>query len=214
MYDKLISVGVILCVGALVLMLAARVSGNLGLCLLGVLLFGMMALVISLADNLRRKENEKNPITTVEATVVGHRMETYHGRYSTSQSFYITFKPEDGSDALEFKVSEAEYQDFGVGDKGPLRYRTWEYLSFCAKDMSEVEPLSRLPKEYDPDVKEAAENSGWDQAEKSLDTATEKAGEFWKKVKDCCGEMRKAKSVQRDEAAEKDTGILTHELDE
>lgn len=213
-YKLLSTIGMVLLVIGFLLALASSVTDDFTIFAWSLFLWFAGFGVIYLADRVRRKENQKNPITTVEATVVGHRMETHHTRYSHSQTFYMTFKPDDGGDKLEFEVPEADYQDFDAGDKGPLRYRTWEYLSFCAKDMSEVEPISPLPEEYDPDMKEVAEESGWDQAEKLLDLATEKTKALWQNAKERCGEWRMDRSVQRDEAAEKEDVILTHELDE
>lgn len=211
MYDRLGYLSGILCVAALVLMLVARVSGNLGLCLWGILLFGTMMLVISLADYLRRKENEKNPITTVEAAVVGHRMETYQGRYSTSHSFYVSFMPAAGGDVLEFKVSEAEYRDFCVGEKGKLRYRTWEYLSFKQKDLSAIEPLPPLPDEYEvlPDTVKAED--GWERAERLLDALIDKGKAFLETAQ---AKLKAIKTPPKKEEVPDDDGILTHELDD
>lgn len=213
-YKHLSTIGTVLFVIGLLLALASSVTDDLGVFMLALLLWLAGFGVIYLADRVRRKENQKNPITTVEATVVGHRMETHHTRYSHSKTFYMTFKPEDGGDKLEFEVPESDYQDFSAGDKGPLRYRTWEYLSFCAKDMSDVEPLAPLPDEYDPVTNEVSDESGWNRAEKLLDLVAEKAMALWQKAKERCSEVLKSKAVQSDEAGEKDGGILTHEIDE
>lgn len=201
-------------IGGLVLAMAGRMSGNLAVAAVAFLLIFASFGVIHFADQARRKENQKNPITEVEATVVGHRMETHHTRYSHSQTYYMTFRPENGSENIEFEVPEADYQDYSAGDKGPLRYRTWEYLSFCAKDMSSVEPIVPLPEEYEPSSQESSAEDGWYKVEKLLDVLTEKVAMAWQKVKQCFCEQVKAKPEQDERVAEADNGILTHELDE
>lgn len=176
----------VLLVAALILGVAARVANRPELFVFAVVLLATAWLSTCLLDHLRRKQNEKNPITTVTASVAGHRMETHRSRYTTSHTFYLTFKPEDGGEALEFEVPEKDYQDFGSGDKGPLRYRTWEYISFCARDLSEVTPLAPIPEEYDSVPADPDEAS----AEPSSALAAEQA------------------------TPDEDNGILTHELDE
>lgn len=211
MHKKLSMIGIILFAAAIILMVVARGSDNVGLSLLALLMPGLIVLWAKLTERVRRKENEKNPITTVEATVVGHRMETHHTRYSTSHTFYVTFQPADGSENLEFEVPEEDYQDFGTGDKGPLRYRTWEYLSFNLPDRSDVKPLAPLPKEYEPAPDEITVEEDWAGAQAKWAAFQDKVKALWQKL---TTRPKAAPEAAQQPVEEEDDGVLTHELDE
>lgn len=211
MYKKLKTVEEILCFAIAVLILSGYAAKSALAIGVGViLLFGVMCIDI-LAKEVRRAENKKNPITTVEATVVGHRMETHHSRYSTSHTFYVTFQPADGSENLEFEVPEEDYQDFGTGDKGPLRYRTWEYLSFNLPDRSDVKPLAPLPEEYEPTPDEITVEVDWEGAQAKWLVLWDKAQALWQKL---TTRPTTASEAAQQPAEEEDDGVLTHELDE
>ncbi|MBQ8555694.1 MAG: DUF2500 family protein [Clostridia bacterium] len=214
MYEKLGKVCGALIFVDLILLFVARFSGDTWALVLLILLGIATGLLILLLDFIRRKENEKNPITTVTASVVGHRKETYRGRYSSSDTYFVSFKPEDGSPVLEFEVEETEYEDFKPGDTASLRYRTWEFLSFGAKDMSGIEPLSPLPDEDvpSPDTEDdiALDWSGVETRVKAL----------WARVQAAYDQVkarfaaRKAAMPKESPASQGDDGVLTHELDE
>lgn len=204
------SVGSTMLVIGLVLVMVCRFTGSLGGAALAFLLIFASFGVIYLADRVRRQENEKAPISEVNAAVVGHRKETYRNRYSNSAIFYIIFKPDDGSEKLEFKVPEWDYHHFDTGHQGPLRYRAGEYLSFCAKDMSAVKPISPLPDEYDTEAKEPESDTGSKQSEKRLYMLKGKADSVIQKLKSTFSKPDKKPR----EAVEKRKDILTHELDE
>ena len=78
--------------------------------------------------------NRKNPDTQVMAEVVDRRKDTrMTGRGVHAQrveDYYVTFRPLDGGDAVEFAMSEAEYRAYRLGDRGPVTFRTWEFISF------------------------------------------------------------------------------------
>lgn len=211
MYKKLKTVEEILCFVIAVLILGGYAAKSAMAVGVGVIFLFCVLCIGILSKEVRRVENQKNPITTVEATVVGHRMETHHSRYSTSHTFYVTFQPADGSENLEFEVPEEDYQDFGTGDKGPLRYRTWEYLSFNLPDRSNVKPLAPLPEEYEPAPDEITVEVDWEGAQAKWAAFQDKAQALWQKL------MTKTKTTSeapQQPAEEDDDGVLTHELDE
>lgn len=125
-------------------------SDDLMLYLIGICIVGVMLILSWVKDRQRRKMNAQKPPVTVEATVVNHRIiqEKAGSRYITR--YYITFRPTDGSSRLEFEVSQLDFEDFDVGETGPLRYRGREFLSFGVKDKSSIKPLAPLPEEYEP----------------------------------------------------------------
>lgn len=89
-----------------------------------------VALIVSLWQWWRRHVNAKNPITCITAEVVDKRMTTSRSRRGyDSHTYYVTFRPDDGED-VEFQVGEADYRAYRWKDRGPLSYRTWEFISF------------------------------------------------------------------------------------
>lgn len=172
-------------------------SDDLMLYLIGIFIVGVMLILSWVKDRQRCKLNAQKPPVTVEATVASHRIiqEKAGSRHITR--YYITFRPADGSPNLEFEISQLNYEDFDVGETGPLRYRGWEFLSFGVKDKSGFKPMAPLAEEYE--------------AQAEPKTALQRAGDrlhsLWERLR--------TKPVQQDGAARKnDDGILTHELDE
>lgn len=209
MEKKLTTAVEILVFAAVILLLGARFAGNLPAFLGGSLLIGLALFLGWLADRVRRKENQKNPITTVDATVVSHRVETHRSRSMTTYRYYVTFRPEDGSPNVEFEVSEIDFDDFDIGEKGPLRYRTWEFLSFNLPDRSDMKPLAPLPEEYEPAPDEITVEVDWRGMKARLAALKEKLVCLWKRVK--AHDKEKLEAVSD---VEKVDGILNHELDE
>lgn len=187
----------LLTAAAIVLMLISSATEGLaglwgGLCVLLAVLCGF------LEDRMKRQDNQKKPITNVEATVVSHhQVRERVGRNSSVIRSYITFKTADGQ-VVEFNVSEIDYEDFDIGETDLLRYRGWQFLSFGVKDKSHIKPIAPLPEEYEPAP----------EPQSALAKAGEKAAALWTK-------LTSRTAQQSDEAAPpKDDGILTHELDE
>jgi len=83
--------------------------------------------------------NNNSPRLTVEATVVGKRMEvshhhhhhgTNHMHHTTSSTYYyVTFEVESG-DRMEFGVNGSEYGMLIEGDVGMLSFQGTRYLGF------------------------------------------------------------------------------------
>ena len=147
---------------------------------------------------MRRQDNQKKPITSVEATVVSHhKVRERVGRRNSVIRYFMTFKTADGQ-VMEFNVSEIDYDDFDIGETDLLRYRGWEFLSFGVKDKSHIKPIAPLPEEYEP-------------APEQKSTAVkvkESIIALWNKLTS----RSEAKSEAVDQ--EEKPGILTHELDE
>lgn len=209
MYEKF-QKGVTLLFAAALALLLIGFAGNMAAAMAVGMLLALAAFGIALlGDEVRRAANRKNPITTVKATVVEHRMETYHSRYSAHHQFFITFQIADG-DPLEFEVPEQDYQDFGKGDTGPLRYRTWEYISFN-RPVDEEHPDP--PEGYVPGPEEVLVEVDWTKTIAWLNLVKEKALSWWNKVKEKA--VRPApQAKQPEEANAEKSGILTHEIDE
>lgn len=78
--------------------------------------------------------NAKNPETRILAEVSDRRMVSYQSgrgfRRHDVREYYVTFRPMDGGDAIELDVGESEYRAYRIGDRGPLTYRTWEFIGF------------------------------------------------------------------------------------
>lgn len=90
-----------------------------------------VALIVSLWRCWRIRSNTKKPVTCVFAEVVEKRMTTSTIRRGfDSHTYYVTFRPENGGEDVEFQVGEAEYRAYRWKDRGPLSYRTWEFISF------------------------------------------------------------------------------------
>lgn len=170
--------------------MTAYVSNSLPSALFGALMIGIALLCGFFEDRV----NQRKPIITVEAKVVSHhKLRVRVGRNQSVMRYYITFKTEDGQ-VVEFKVSEIDYDDFDLGETGPLRYRGWEFLSFGVKDKSHIKPLAPLPEEYDRIEEE--------------DSLRDKAAAFLSGLTE-----RTCKESQED-ATDMTDGVLTHELDE
>lgn len=209
MEKKLTTAVEILIFAAVILLLGARIGGSLLALLGGSLAIGLALFLGWVAECARRKENQKNPITTVEATVVSHRVETHRSRSMTTYNYYVTFRPEDGSPNVEFEVSEIDFDDFDIGETGPLRYRTWEFLSFNIPDRSDMKPIAPLPEEYEPAPDEITVEVDWEGTKARMNALKEKLVGLWARVK-----AQDPEELEEDSAVEKDDGILTHELDE
>lgn len=183
---------------AAVLLCYAGYHGNNPLLYLpGACIVGLMLVFHRLNDRWRYKENTQTPITTVEAKITGHRFEQERAGKQRIIRYYITFRPTDGSRSLEFQVSQLDFEDFDVGETGPLRYRGWEFLSFGVTDKSGFTPMAPLAEEYEakPEPK-----SGWQRQ-------AERMRSMWKRLR--------TKPAQPEAiASDNDDGILTHELDE
>lgn len=205
MYEKFKKGVTLLFVLACVLSLIGfigRVPVALGV---GILLLFVAFGVALLGDEVRRAANRKNPITTAEATVVGHRMETYHSRYSASHQFFMTFQIGDG-EPQEFEVPEQDYQDFGKGDTGPLRYRTWEYISFNRPaDEENQDP----PEGYVSSADEVPLEVDWSETIAQLNALKEKALTWWNNLKARRTKHKESPTEEKEETS----GVLTHEID-
>ncbi len=87
--------------------------------------------------------NNASPRLTVEAAVVGKRIDVTHHQHAnagdqtgahgyhttSSTSYYVTFQVESG-DRMEFSVSGAEYGMLIEGDRGRLSFQGTRYLGF------------------------------------------------------------------------------------
>ena len=88
-------------------------------------------------------KNNAPPRLTVEAAVVGKRIDVTHHQHAnagdqtgahgyhttSSTSYYVTFQVESG-DRMEFSVSGAEYGMLIEGDRGRLSFQGTRYLGF------------------------------------------------------------------------------------
>ena len=88
-------------------------------------------------------KNNASPRLTVEAAVVGKRIDVTHHQHAnagdqtgahgyhttSSTSYYVTFQVESG-DRMEFSVSGAEYGMLIEGDRGRLTFQGTRYLGF------------------------------------------------------------------------------------
>lgn len=182
--------------GGFVLIGMAEQSGNPVHVLAGGGCIGYVVLLSLLNDRLRRQENEKKPITEVEATVVGHYTRRERVGRTTQIRWYITFRPADGSPNVEFEVSELDFEDYDVGETGPLRYRGWEFLSFGVKDKSDFKPMAPLPEEYEPKP----------EPESAVQRTARKLYVLWTSFI--------SPKEKQGNVSETDDGILTHEIDE
>lgn len=209
MEKKLTTSVEILIFAAMILLFGAKIGNSLLALLGGLLAIGLALFLGWLADRVRRRANQKNPITTVEATVVSHRVETHRTRSMTTYSYYVTFRPADGSPNVEFEVSEIDFDDYDIGETGPLRYRTWEFLSFNIPDRSGMKPIAPLPEEYEPAPDEITVEVEWEGTKARMNALKEKLAALWKRVK-----AQDTEELEADSAVKKDDGILTHELDE
>ena len=88
-------------------------------------------------------KNNASPRLTVEAAVVGKRIDVTHHQHAnagdqtgnhgyhttSSTSYYVTFQVESG-DRMEFSVGGAEYGMLIEGDRGRLSFQGTRYLGF------------------------------------------------------------------------------------
>ena len=181
-------------IAAVLLLLAGEAMENMVYYSLGMGLFGVLFLLGLWQEHRRRAENNRRPINSVEATVVSHYTRRERVGHTTVTRWYITFGPADGSPTLTFEVSQLDYEDFDLGEIGPLRYRGWEFLSFGVKDKSDFKPMAPLPEEYEYRPGEP----------KSI---CQRIGEKLKAMKPARTASAKHTEVQNN-------SILTHELDE
>lgn len=116
-----------------------------------VLFIGAVGMICFVYDLLKRKRNSRRPVVEVKARVVGRRIETVRsfGRYhrNVHHYYFVSFKPEDGSPAVEFQVSDILYNSYEHGEVDLLRYRGWELLSF-GTNLEDVKPIAPLPEEH------------------------------------------------------------------
>ena len=182
--------------GGFVLLGMAEQSGSLVYVLAGGGCIGIVVLLSLLNDRIRRLENEKKPITEVEATVVGHYIRRDRAGRTTVTRWYITFRPTDGSPNVEFEVSELDFDDFDINETGLLRYRGWQFLSFGVKDKSAIKPVAPLPEEYESKP----------EPESRVQRATRKLHALWTRFMNS--------KEKRATVPELDDGILTHEIEE
>lgn len=100
-------------------------------------------LAVLLFQRIASWRNRKNPDTCIEAVVVDRRAVSYRSQSRCGNhrvgEYYITFRPVDGGESLEFSMSETEYDAYHLGDRGPLTYRTWEFVSFRPERREERE---------------------------------------------------------------------------
>ena len=183
----------VLAVLAVIIVLTATQTHNLEAGLLGGAFVILGLLGSWLLEHIHQRDNQRKPVITVEAKTVSHRMFRERVGRTTVVRYYITFKTTDG-ELLEFSVSQFDFEDFDIGETGPLRYRGWEFLSFGVKDKSHIKPIAPLPEEYDRIEEE--------------ESLRDKAAAFLSEL----AERSRQESTQ-DEPA-KDDGVLTHELDE
>lgn len=178
--------------------MTAYVSNSLPSALLGALMIGLALLFGFFEDRAKRAENRRKPIIAVEAKVVSHhKVRERVSRNHSVERYYITFKTEDDQ-VVEFQVSEIDYEDFDLGETGPLRYRGWEFLSFGVKDKSHIKPMAPLPEEYEPAP----------EPESALEKLRSRLNSL--RTKQSSGKLQSDATPE----VEKDNGVLTHELDE
>ena len=184
-------------VAAFLLCYAGYSSENLAMYLAGLCICAVMFVIYGLHDRARRKLNAEKPITTVDASVVGHRIAQEKAGSKHIIRYYITFRPADGSPNCEFEVSQLDFEDFDVNETGPLRYRGWEFLSFGVKDKSDFKPMAPLAEEYE--------------AKPEPTSRIQKLAHYvltlWQK-------MRTKPAQHEVDMRADDNGILTHELEE
>lgn len=107
----------------------------------------VVLLIFTLRSKWNVHKNSKNPETRVMAEVIDRRERSYstgrglHRR--TVYEYYVTFRPVEGGMRSEFQVGEAEYRAYHLGDRGPLTYRTWEFISFRPENRSKA--LQEVP---------------------------------------------------------------------
>ncbi len=183
----------VLAVLAVITMLMATQTHNLVAGLWGgaFIILGLLSGLF--LEYLRRRDNQRKPVVTVEAKVVSHRTMRERVGRTTVVRYYITFKTAD-SELLEFSVSQIDFEDFDVGETGPLRYRGWEFMSFGVKDKSHIKPMAPLPEEYDRTVEE--------------ESLRDKAAAFLSEL------VERSRPETAEDAPAQDDGVLTHELDD
>ncbi len=120
------------------------VTFNFGI--IQILMFACAAAVIVFifAKGLSEKdENNKAPVQTVYARIVGKRIDSYSadslittltesmvsGERASGTQYYVTFEAPDGS-RLELRVKESEYGMLAEGDYGELTFQRKRYISF------------------------------------------------------------------------------------
>lgn len=181
---------------AVLLILSGEATKNTSCYLLGLALMGVLMVLGLWHERRCRAENEKQPITEVEATVAGHYTRRERVGRTTQTRWYITFDPSDGSPKVDFEVSELDFEDYDMGETGLLRYRGWQFLSFGVKDKSGVKPMAPLPEEYEP--------------KPEAPSAMQRLGQRLTRLRRRNPEV--AQLPQTD--TEGKCGILTHDLDE
>ena len=93
----------------------------------------VLVLALVLQRRMRARMNAGLPIETAVAEVVDRRNVKYcrgRGNYArTIGEYYVTFRPETGM-RREFRVGEAEYVAYHLGDRGPLSWQGDTFVSF------------------------------------------------------------------------------------
>lgn len=103
----------------------------------------------------RKAANDRLPVTSVRARVIGRRTDMVGPAKTRRKAYYLKFQPEEG-ETLEFEVSGIEYGRFDDGDSGRLDYRGWEYLGMRRYDLGDMTPVTRTTTGADDAAERAA----------------------------------------------------------
>lgn len=129
MYDGMKNIAKVLGVAAVVLYCMECVTDSklfLGL-------FGGVALIAAVlygvAECLRHRANQKNPVSSDAARLVGRRIERY-GRRKHIIKHFLSFRTIADGSWMEFEVPESEFEAHEQDEVGMLQHRTWEYIAF------------------------------------------------------------------------------------
>ena len=101
------------------------ISGIIVVAVIGIFGYIIVQLIMT------RKKNDSSPRETVEAAVVGKRVDV-SGFDHTHTTYYATFQLWN-ADRLELKIKGDEYGMIAEGDRGILSYQGTRFLSFERK---------------------------------------------------------------------------------
>lgn len=103
------------------------------------LFIGIFLLILSLfvygiiSGVKQQRYNNKQPILTIMAKVVGKRdrtsRSTHNDHHSYSTTYYATFEVESG-DRMELQIGNQEFGLLAEGDEGKLTFQGTRYLGF------------------------------------------------------------------------------------
>ena len=97
---------------------------------LGIMLLIGLILYFIVKQASDRREYNRAPEVTVNATVVTKRQEYYHHADSASHTdYYVCFQME-GGDRVELSLEGQEYGLLAEGDRGKLTFKGTRYLRF------------------------------------------------------------------------------------